>query len=331
MAKQTNKTVIGAFVVFSIAILVGGMIILGGGDMFKKKNKYVLFFENSIKGLSVGAPVILGGVEVGAVSNISLNVHKDQMGFDVPVIIEIDPTLMVWEGKRIYWQEDIAKQLIKKGLRAQLTLQSVVTSQMMIELEFLPDTPVRLTGLNKTYPEIPTVPSSMEQLTQKLEKLPIEKITQTLLDVIENIDDTLSSAEIHDILKNVGTATEKFNVFMTAATRLVNDTDKRLTGVSKDLQMTLSDTRTLINNTNGQIQPLSTKIQASLVSLKKSTDQVKKTLKHVDGFIGEDSDSRHKLNRSLDEIGAAARSLKSLADYLERHPEALIKGKGGQS
>ena len=65
MAKQASKTVIGVFVVSSIAMLIAGVIVFGSGDIFKKELKYVMFFEDSVKGLSVGAPVIWHGVTVG--------------------------------------------------------------------------------------------------------------------------------------------------------------------------------------------------------------------------------------------------------------------------
>ena len=273
----------------------------------------------------------MGGVEIGAVRSIILSVQKDKLVYDVPVIIEIDPSLIMFEGDRNFGKNELVKRLIDKGLRAQLSLQSIVTGQMMIELKFLPHIPIRLAGLESGYLEIPTAPSSMDQLTQKIGKLPIEQITQALLDVVKNIDNVVGSEEIKGILGNVETATEKLNTFLEDTNGMEKRLDDRVERISKSLESTLDDARVLINNANDQIQPLSERAKTSLESVKETIDQVQTTLKYVDGSIGENSDTRHKLNKSLDEIGAAARALKSLSDYLERHPEAFLRGKGGQS
>ena len=111
----------------------------------------------------------------------------------------------------------------------------------------------------------------------------------------------------------------------------VSDTQKLLKNASRDIQAVSADARKLLKDTDGQIQPVGKKAQAALVSARQALDQAKNTLAGVNGFVGERSDTRHKLNTSLDEIGAAARSLHSLMDYLERHPEALLKGKGGRA
>ena len=187
MAKQASKTVIGVFVVGSIAMLIAAVIIFGSGDLFKKRIKFVMFFEDSVKGLAVGAPVIWRGVQVGSVSSIVLQANPKKLTIDVPVVIEFDPDRIEIEGKRSHDPSAELKRLIDKGLRARMAIQSFVTGSSMIEIDFLPDTPVRLTGLEKEYPEIPTVRSAMTKLTSKLENLPIEKIVGRLDNILETI------------------------------------------------------------------------------------------------------------------------------------------------
>ena len=150
MAKQVNKTVIGGFVVSVIVMLIGGVIILGGGEMFKKKVKYVIFFEQSVKGLSKGSPLVFKGVEIGSVSNIVVDYDLDKLKINIPVIVEFDPSLVELKGQKSRNEQELHQRLnrmIQLGLRAQLGLNSLVTGQLMIELDFFPDTPVRLTGI----------------------------------------------------------------------------------------------------------------------------------------------------------------------------------------
>ncbi len=333
MAKQVNKTVIGGFVVSVIVMLIGGVIILGGGEMFKKKVKYVMFFEQSVKGLSNGSPVVFKGVEIGSVSSIVADYDMDKLEINIPVIVEFDPSRVNIKGHQSRNKQELRQQLnrmIERGFRAQLGLNSLVTGQLMIELDFFPDTPVRLTGIKSEYPEIPTITSSMEQLAQKLKKLPIEEITNRLAQILDNIEKATGGDKIKNIVDNVDTASKNLN-------SLISDVDGRtkklldnLVVVSSDAQELMGDARKLVKEADGQIQPLSDKAQDALVSAKGAMDEAKTTLAGVNKFVGDHSDTRHKLNRALDQLGAAAQSLNSLMDYLERHPEALLKGKSGK-
>ena len=340
MAKQINKTVIGGFVVSVIVMLIGGVIILGGGEMFKKKVKYVMFFEQSVNGLSVGAPVVFKGVEIGSVSSIVVDYDQDKLEVNIPAIVEFDPSLVKMKGQKIRNEQDLRQRmtrLIERGLRAQLKLQSMVTGQLMIELDFFPDTPVRLTGIESEYAEVPTMPSSMEKLAQKLKELPIDEIVDKLVGVLDNIEKVTGDSKIENIVSNVDAASKNLNQLISGADKMVADVDVRtkkvldnLVVVSSDAQKFLGDARKFVKETNSQIQPLSDKAQDALVSAKGAMDEAKTTLAGVNNFVGDNSNTRHKLNRTLDEFAAAAQSMNSLMDYLERHPEALLKGKSGK-
>ncbi len=98
MSKQANKTLIGAFVIGSIALLVAAVLILGGGKLFSNKFKVVMFFDGSIKGLNVGSPVMFRGVKVGTVSDINLMLDARALSFQTPVVAELDPARLVLTG-----------------------------------------------------------------------------------------------------------------------------------------------------------------------------------------------------------------------------------------
>ncbi len=337
MAKQINKTFIGGFVISTIAILVAGVILLGGGGMFKQTYKYVMFFEHSVKGLSVGAPVVWSGVEVGSVHSIVLEVDFDNLSAKIAVIIETDPSRMIIEGTRSPDARELVKSAIVRGLRAELALQSMVTGQMMIELDYFPDTPARLTGFQSEYPEIPTKSSSMGMLTQKIRNLPIGKIAAKLLSVLDNIEKVTGDSKLQEILSNINTASQNLNTLILNTDSLIVGVDAsakqvldNLVTASSDAQKFLVDARKLVKNTDSQVQPLSQKAQDAMVSTEAAMDQAKNTLVSINDFVDEYADSRQKLNRALDEIAAAAQSVDSLADYIERHPEAILRGKGSR-
>lgn len=333
MAKQVNKAVIGGFVVSVIVMLIGGVFLLSGGEMFKKKLKYVMFFEQSIKGLSKGSPLVFKGVEVGSVSNIVIDYDIDKAKINIPVIVEFDPSLVAMKGKPSRNQQELHQRLtsmIEHGLRARLGLQSIVTGQLMIELDFFPNTPVRLIGLKSDYPEIPTIPSSFEQLAQQLKELHIDKIVENLAEITASIKKVTDDSRINDIVTNADAASKKLNSLISDLDSRANKLLDNLVVASSDAHELMVDARKTVKDADGQIQPLSDKAQDALVSAKRAMDEARTTLAGVNKFVGNHSDTRHKLNRSLDEISAAARSMNSLMDYLERHPEALLKGKSGK-
>ncbi len=170
MAKQANRMMIGGFVVMAVLLLAASLVVFGSGKFFQKTNKYVLYFNESIKGLSVGAPVLFQGVQVGSVISITIQADLDKMQTQIPIIIEIEPDRFhVRAGMRNY--REVAAKLIEKGLRAELVMQSFITGQLMIGLDFNSDTgicylPAQIDKDFKDYVVIPTCPSTAEKLAR---------------------------------------------------------------------------------------------------------------------------------------------------------------------
>ena len=133
MSKAASKTLIGAFVIGAIALAVIAVIIFGSGKFFTKRPVYVMFFEGSVKGLNEGSQVNFRGVKIGSVKDIELKFDAKDLAFLIPVYVEIDPT-KVTGFKGTIGREEAWEELIQKGLRAQLELQSVLTGQLMINV-----------------------------------------------------------------------------------------------------------------------------------------------------------------------------------------------------
>ena len=141
MAKQANRMMIGGFVVLAVIIMAASLVVFGSGKFFKKTNKYVLYFDEPVNGLTVGSPVLFQGVPVGSVTNITLQADFVTMKTQIPILIEVDPERWkVRTGERDY--RKVAAKLIEMGLRAQLITQSYITGQLMIQLDFFPKSTV---------------------------------------------------------------------------------------------------------------------------------------------------------------------------------------------
>ncbi|MEE8506260.1 MAG: MlaD family protein, partial [Kiloniellales bacterium] len=180
MAKKADPKKIGAFVVGAAVLVVVGLVVFASGQFFAKTRTFVLFFESSVGGLNVGAPVNFRGVRVGSVKDIVLRYNLGDDSLLIPVYVEFEPGRI--EGVDLERPKS-AKQLIERGLRAQLGMQSFVTGQLSVEFDFHPGSPVRLAGAEIEYPELPTLPSDMAKLkatitrvAEKVSALPLEEI-----------------------------------------------------------------------------------------------------------------------------------------------------------
>ncbi len=331
MSKQANKTMIGVFVVGAIALVVAGIVIFGSGKFFQKKLKYVAFFQGSVKGLDVGAPVTFRGVKIGQVTDIVLRFNPEKMSVWIPVYIEIDPTIFVTEipkEKRKPYQ--FYKALLDKGLKARLELQSFVTGLLMIGLDFYPDKPMKLVGLDKKYREIPTIPTSMEELQKTIEKIPFKEIAEKLDSTISGLDKFINSPELHQ-------STASLNETLKSADALLKNIDSNVKPLVSDLKSTSEAARgtfaqvekTLAMN-EGVPGEIAADVKNTLKSARLALDATQKAVDGVQQIAAQNANLGYEMNRSLEQMTALARSLRSLTDYLERHPESFIRGKHPQ-
>jgi paraquat-inducible protein B len=172
MMRRYNPRVIGGFVLGALGLLVVAVLVFGSGELFKTYSHAVIYFQGSVGGLRVGAPVDFRGVQIGTVRQINIvyDVRTNQAA--IPVLIDIDPKRVKAIGRTEGQVRFPIKRLVENGLRAQLRLQSFVTGQMDVQLDFLPRAESHRSGNEDSpYPEIPTVPSTFEQAQEILTEL----------------------------------------------------------------------------------------------------------------------------------------------------------------
>jgi len=331
MSKRANPTAVGAFVVVALALVVIGLVSFGGLQLFRQELQYVMFFEGSLGGLDVGAPVEIRGVKIGTVRQIRLFAGTPKIG----VYVAIDPSLLP-AGTKVLKGEAAINRLIQDGLRAQLQTQSLLTGQLLVYLDLFPGTPIVLAGLDPSVKEIPTVPTTLarlqarlESFMDKLEKVPLNDLIASATQTLESTRTLLRSPEVRHAIIAATSALESADSALKAAEKVVKHLDGKLETVATQADATLGDIRKLIADTqktlarlDAQIEPLSTSIQGT-------SDSARQTLSSVERAVDGNSRTGYELTRALRDVADAARSLKALADYLERHPEALLRGKGG--
>jgi len=265
---------------------------------------FMMYFDDSVRGLSAGAPVELKGIRVGTVTYIKFVFDVENNRLRIPVFLDIDADRIISEAEfekfKALHQAEVAagrrpvfEKLIERGLRGRLKTGSLLTGQLYVDLDFYPDSPPKSLVYGGEQPEIPTLPSITEELQAsvteimaKLKRLPLDKIGDELLGTVQGTNRMMNDPEMKEAVRSMNTV--------------------------------LKDVHQLAQTADREIVKLTAGVEKSLGSAVKTLEQLEPG-----------SPMAVDVGNALEELAASARSIRSLSDYLERHPEALLHGKGG--
>ncbi len=310
MGRKANPIVIGAFVVGAVALLVLGIVVFGSGRLFADTTPFVMYFSGSVDGLSVGSPVKFKGVEIGAVTSIQLDLGQETQEARIPVWIEVDNKKIIARGAKLPSDAESLKAEVDRGLRAQLNSQSIVTGLLFVQLDYHPEAPAVLVsppekGLN----EIPTIPTTLEQAQQaaaeiiaNLKQVDFEGFGKALRAAIEGINATVNAPGLQKALQS-------------------------LPDTLASLNQTLASVQKLAGNLDQRSGPLLTSLQQASERSTVAVEQARATLQSVQGLADTGAPLAGQLVGVLEELRGTARSIRLLADYLERNPSALVRGR----
>ena len=342
MSKPISPTAIGGFTLGALALLVIGLLIFGGGQAFNAdKVRFVVFLESSLNGLDIGAPVKMQGVKIGEVKEIALQFDEKRNKLFKPVVIEIDRGLLSGSGEKPlptgFSQENltaIRDRLVASGFRARLEMQSLLTGLLFVDLDVHPDKPPMFAELDyRGLLEIPGVPATTdeirntaEEVVQKLRSMPLDQIVQDLADSLGEIKTLLASEDtrktqvsltntLQEVEKTIGTLNRHLDP-------LLRNTSATVAGT----EALVKETQMLIKQLNGELPKVLSSSDKTLQSAASALNQAENTMRQVDTSLGPES----ALTETLQAFKQAARAIRDLSDYLERHPEALLSGKKDQ-
>ena len=329
MNKKISPAMIGAFVLGAIALIVIAILVFGSGRLFRQTREFVLYFDNSVNGLRVGAPVKFKGVEIGSVKDIRLQLEKGAEVNKIPVIIEIDLKKLTSRGATTapaVDREAFNEFIVDYGLRGQLEMESLVTGLLFVALDFFPDTPINLVQQangDYEYPEIPTLPTTLEQargavarIINKLEEIDFKELGANLQATLKGVNRTVNSPEVESVLRSLARVMPKVDQAVVNIRNLAGTMDDKVKILADDLQHTSADARLALKQAGDalkQTQETMKRAEAAVANIETLSDL--------------DSPVNYELVKGLRDVSAAARSLRSLTDYLERNPRAPIFGK----
>ena len=319
MSEKPQTVAIGAFVIgASLILLVTLLFLLGSG--FGSKEKVVMVFDGSVKGLNIGAPMALRGVKVGEVTDIDLILDSSKTNVIMQVEANFDAENIHRKGIA---DVDLTEELISRGMRAQLNSQSLLTGLLYIELDFYPQSALNLVDIDSPYLQLPTVPTDLERITKKLQDIDISKLTDELESISNGVSTLIISTEFQHLPAHLTSTLDSVR-------ELSAQMKEQLASTGPKLNTVLDETAQTVASANSQLPKLTALVEGNLKTLNSAIAAFEQGMSGIDGLVSPDSATLYQLNLALQEMTRAGRSLQSLANTLEAQPESLIRGKSGE-
>lgn len=278
-----------------------------GEARFTRSLPFLVQFDGSVRGLRAGAPVEIRGMKIGEVRDVSLLLDPDKRRIDIPVTLDIQPQRISGDPGKLLSDEQAYAEfdaLVERGLRAQLKTGSLITGELYIDFVFEGRPGQGGLDYSGDVPSIPAVPSDLDALAASLENvlgrigaLPLEDMAADLQATIRSINERAQAPEIDVILS--------------------------------ELTQTIKSVRSVTSRFDQTSEPLMDDLRRTLGTVDRTINKIGQSADAAQGLLGEDSPLRYDVQGLLRELGQAARSIRVFADYLERHPEALLRGKKG--
>ncbi len=332
MSKKANPTIIGIFTLLGLLIAGAALVTFGAGRYFKQTHEVLLYFEKSANGLQIGSDVRFGGVRIGSVKSISVLVDRKENRKIIPVVVELvekDLSLIsTEEGGGIDFSSVAGvEKAVREGLRGGMKQQSLLTGQLYIEFDIVPDAPgfvYRSTG-KQPYPVVPTIGTEIDELIagvgnglKKINALNLDEVMANLRDVLVAAKSQIAALNIKEINDNVINITTDLHQLTS---------NEKLTQALENLDSSLVQIDQIATKANTGLDPLITSLNAVIAKTDAGVAKIDEAAKAVSELTSPRSPVLLRLQTVLQETERASRALKELSNDLKRDPKALLSGK----
>ncbi|HEV8691964.1 MAG TPA: MlaD family protein [Ideonella sp.] len=339
MKRRGNATLIGAFVFVGLLLLLGGVIVAGGGKLFAHKERIVMHFSGSIYGLQIGAPVVFRGVRLGSVSSIGLRYDKASDDFLIPVRADLESSSLRGLADASGGDGSTAlAALVQRGLTAQLSMQSLLTGQLYIDLDLRPQKQAVRSGTPGEALEIPTSATAIQNLKNQIDGLDFRRLLDDVSAIAASARTVLAGPQLKQAMDDVAAVTANLR-------KMSDRMDARFDPLADAANATLRDARSAANRlgtaadgvaatadrlggTADRVSALVAPDSALVRKVQQAADDLAKMASALQQQTGEDSALMQDAGQALKDVSRAARALRELADLLERQPESLLRGRG---
>ncbi len=319
MSRSANPVTVGAFVFGMLLLAFLLVLFFTGSSWFSQRDRYTLVYETSIKGLNIGAPVTLKGVKIGEVADIRARMYGDSLAVFNNITLEIDPHMLERENGRDD-SRGLMEDMIKRGLCAQLRLQSLLTGLLYVDVDFRPDKERQLQDVPTAHTQIPTTRTDLEQLTRDLESIDIGQLSENLQQIVSGINSFVNDKGLQNTINNLNEMLE--------ATRTSADSVRiAANNISASVVPLATNGNQTVVTLNQKLPALIDKLDTTLVALQQTAASLQQASANTSHLTSEDSPLLYRLENAAASIDAAATQVKQLSDTLERQPESLLYGK----
>lgn len=321
MKSKRNALLVGLFITAALFLIVASVLAVGGASWFSMRIPAWVYFQGSVRGLYVGAPVTFRGVKVGEVESIGIQVDQKTLEALIPVRVSLSPGAVRWGDQSATRPGDLP-ELIKRGLRSRLAMQSVVTGQMGIDLDFKPDEPLVFNNPNSPDPEIPAIKDRLDALIEQVSDLPVRELAADLRITIQALDKTLKATEqamdkaSHELVSTSAEARKTLG----AATVALQDVQAQSHATLVSVQQLSEVSRQTVL----QAQP---DLQRTLEGTREAAASAKQAMRNVAELTEPGAPVRADLDAALRDLAWATRSLRAFSEQLERQPNSILFGK----
>ncbi len=315
MSRKANPALIGAFVLAGIGLAVAAVLLITSARLFTKKAHYVLYFDDSLTGLDPGTAVKFRGVTIGSVKEILIHFNQQPSDAALPVIIELNENLLTkrTDDTLNLIDESSFQAALKRGLRGKLEAQSLLTGLLYVELDFLPHTAEVWHQIKPLYKEIPTAPTEVQ-----IFRVDFAEVTGKLNLTLGKLDKSLSEFRVREISAALTNVLASINAVAASP---------ELTNTIASAHETLIEVKELAADLRRRTDALSCSAESALAESRQTLREVRGGVQDVRDVLTPDGTLRRDLNDTLESLRDAAQSISSLADFLNKHPNALISGK----
>lgn len=332
MSKKASPTVIGVFTLIGLILAGATVVLFGAGKFFKNTHDILVYFDKSVYGLQVGSDVRFGGVRVGSVKSINVLVDRKENRKIIPVVVELGDKELSLIGTEEGGNIDVSsfegvEKAVSKGLRAGMKQQSLLTGQLYIEFDIIPDSEgfVYHPAGGHPYPVVPTVGTEFDELIagiadglKKFNALDLEGVMGDLRKVLVSAKDQIAALEMKEINDNV--------IAITQDIRKITSDEKLISAV-QNLDEALAQIDTLAAKANAGFDPLLADLNAVIAKTDAGLVRIDEAAKEISNFSNARAPVMMRLQNVLQETERASRALKELSNDLKRDPDTLLRGR----
>jgi paraquat-inducible protein B len=321
--SRTTPTLIGAFVIGSLVLIVTAVLFFGSGAFRERRLSVVSFFNGSVAGLRVGAPVTFRGVPVGEVKSLGVRVIPNTGDLMVQVNMELVPGMVAVYGAEPVREQDSVPDLVQRGLTAQLVKESFVTGLLNVELAFRPGVQTSRVGGTRV-PEVPTVPGELEALTKQLQTVDVAATLTAFQRTLESLNAVLASREVGQAVRDLPEITG-------ALKHAVATVEREVATLSRTGRDVLGSTDASLQKTLGSVDKLAKSLDSETAS---TFSMMRETLANanatIDGtrmVLDPQGQTVLQVQRAIDDLAATAARMRNFAERVDRNPSVLVRGR----